>query len=206
MQVEFAVEPNSTASRPWQWFRYLAQTASGYILVETDAGLVTVNPQAARERIAFEQLNDGAAPPSQPLLIPEVVKLPPADAARVRAALGDVARLGFAAEEFGQDTFKVDAVPQIVGSVSPASVFATIARDLSEGAGPRRAGERWREEMVAKSVARAFAGMKFAADEASATKLVEDLCACRMPYVTPRGKPIMIFTSTRELNRKFARE
>ena len=36
-------------------------------------------------------------------------------------------------------------------------------------------------------------------------ELVEELCACRMPYVCPRGKPVMIFTSTRELDRKFAR-
>ena len=109
-------------------------------------------------------------------------------------------------EEFGQDTFKVDAVPQLIGDASPASVFATIARDLADGAGARRGGVRWREEMIAKSIARAYAGMKFAADEAGATRIVEELCACRMPYVSPRGKPIMIFTSTRELNRKFARE
>ena len=206
VQVEFAVDPASTASRPWQWFRYLAQTASGYILVETDAGLVTVNPQAARERIAYEQLSSEASSPSQTLLIPDVVKLPPADAARIRAALGDLAKMGFAVEEFGQDTFKVDAVPQLIGDASPASVFATIARDLADGAGARRGGVRWREEMIAKSIARAYAGMKFAADEAGATRIVEELCACRMPYVSPRGKPIMIFTSTRELNRKFARE
>ena len=38
-----------------------------------------------------------------------------------------------------------------------------------------------------------------------AVKLVEELCACRMPYVCPRGKPVMIFTSTRELDRKFSK-
>lgn len=210
VQVEFAVDPESTASRPWQWFRYLAQTASGYILVETDSGLVTVNPQAARERIAYEHLTDKAlgrsGEESQALLIPDVVKLPPVDAARIRAALADLAKMGFSVEEFGQDTFKVDAVPLLVGEASPTSVFATIARDLADSAGSRRGGERWREEMVAKSIARAYAGMKFAADEAGATKIVEELCSCRMPYVSPRGKPIMIFTSTRELNRKFAKE
>ena len=210
VQVEFAVDPESTASRPWQWFRYLAQTASGYILVETDSGLVTVNPQAARERIAYERLADKAqgraGEESQALLIPDVVKLPPVDAARIRAALADLARMGFSVEEFGLDTFKVDAVPLLIGDASPTSIFATIARDLADSAGARRGGERWREEMIAKSIARAYAGMKFAADEAGATRIVEELCSCRMPYVSPRGKPIMIFTSTRELNRKFARE
>ena len=214
IQVEFAVEPNSTASRPWQWFKYLAQTDSGYILVETDAGLVTVNPRAARERIAFEGLfygergtgNGKRGAVSQQLLIPEVVRLPPADAARIRSSLAAIAELGFAVEEFGQDTFKVDAVPQLVGTLPPAAVISTIAHDVAESAGARRGGERWREELVAKSVARSFAGMDAAMDEAGATRLVEELCSTRMPYVSPQGKPTMIFTSTRELNRKFARE
>jgi len=82
-------------------------------------------------------------------------------------------------------------------------VVSTIARDLSEG-GARR-GERWREDLVAKSVARSFAGMSLALDEMGATRLVEELASCRMPYVSPGGKPTMIFTSTNELDRKFAK-
>ena len=111
--------------------------------------------------------------------------------------------MGFKIEEFGRDTFKVDAVPQLLGGLSPADMLATIARDLSEG-GARR-GERWREELIAKSIARSYAGMSVALDEKGATRLVEELASCRMPYVCPRGKPIMIFTSTRELDRKFAK-
>jgi DNA mismatch repair ATPase MutL len=48
------------------------------------------------------------------------------------------------------------------------------------------------------------ATMKFT--ENGAVKLVEELCSCKMPYVCPRGKPVMIFTSTRELNRRFNRD
>ena len=204
--VELPLAADDTGARPWKWFRFLASTASGYLLVETDAGLVTVNPHAARERIAFEQLfsrsKQGDAL-SQQLLIPETIHLSPVDAARITAALGDIEPMGFKIEPFGRDTFKIDAVPQLIGSLSPADVISTIARDLSEG-GARR-GERWREELVAKSVARSFAGMSLSLDEAGATRLVEELAACRMPYVSPGGKPTMIFTSTRELDRKFAK-
>ena len=174
--------------------------------METDAGLVTINPHAARERIAFEQLlsrsGQGEAL-SQQLLIPETIHLSPVDAARITAALGDIEPMGFRIEPFGRDTFKIDAVPQIIGSLSPTAVVSTIARDLSEG-GARR-GERWREDLVAKSVARSFAGMSLALDEMGATRLVEELASCRMPYVSPGGKPTMIFTSTNELDRKFAK-
>ena len=205
-EVELPLAADGTTARPWKWFKFLAATASGYLLVETDAGLVTINPHAARERIAFEQLlsrsGQGEAL-SQQLLIPETIHLSPVDAARITAALGDIEPMGFRIEPFGRDTFKIDAVPQIIGSLSPAAVVSTIARDLSEG-GARR-GERWREDLVAKSVARSFAGMSLALDETGATRLVEELASCRMPYVSPGGKPTMIFTSTNELDRKFAK-
>ncbi len=113
--------------------------------------------------------------------------------------------MGFTIEPFGQDTFKIDAVPQLLGELAPAAILATIARDLAEG-GTARSGARWREELIAKSIARSYAGTATALTEAGARQLVEELCACKMPYVDPRGKPNLIFTSTRELARKFARE
>ena len=208
-EISFAVEPDSTRSKPWQWFKFLAQAASGYLLIETDAGIVTINPQAARERIAYERLlaassATASAQPAQALLIPETVKLNPVDAARIAASLETIARMGFQIEPFGTDTFKIDAVPQLLGSLAPAVVLTTIARDLAEG-GSRRSGERWRDERIAKSIAKSFAGASPTLTKEGAESLVEELCACRMPYVCPRGKPVMIFTSTRELNRKFDR-
>ena len=164
--VEFAIEPDSPRSRPWKWFKCLAQSASGYLLVETDSGIVTVNPTAARERIAYERLIDsvGGQSASQALLIPETVQLGPVDFMRIKAALDTIRAMGFRLEEFGRDSYKIDAVPQLVGDAPAGPILSTIARDLSES-GTKRGGERWREEIVA----------------------------------------MMIFTSTRELDRKFNR-
>ena len=204
-EIEFAADPDSPRAKPWQWFKFLAQSASGYLLIETDSGIVTINPHAARERIAYERLLSGSQKSaSQALLIPETAKMSPVDSARISASLEAIREMGFQVEPFGTDTFKIDAVPQILGSISPAAVLATIARDLSE-CGSRRSGARWREELIAKSVAKSFAGASLSLTAEGATKLVEELCACRMPYVCPRGKPVMIFTSTRELDRKFDR-
>lgn len=213
LAMELPIEADAPTTRPWQWFKFLAQAASGYLLIETDAGIVTINPHAARERIAYETLLDQATKPcasatvancSQTLLIPEIVQLPPVDFARLGQALSTIRGMGFALEEFGRDTFKVEAVPQIIGSIPPTTILGTIARDLAEG-GTRRAGEHWREKLIAKSIAKSFAGAALQLSESGAVKMVEELCACRMPYVCPRGKPVMIFTSTRELDRKFDR-
>lgn len=204
--VELPLASDGAAAKPWKWFKFLAATESGYLLIETDAGVVTINPHAARERIAFERIMQGAAGDaavSQQLLMPETVHLSPVDAARLSAALDDIRKTGFKIDPFGRDTFKIDAIPQLTDGLSPSSVLATIAHDLAEG-GARRGG-RWREELIARSIARSFAGTSLALDATLATRLVEELVSCRMPYVCPRGKPVMIFTSTRELDRKFAR-
>ena len=206
IDLPLAAAEGDTA-KPWNWFKFLAMTASGYLLIETDTGVVTINPHAARERIAFEALLDApqhADTAVQTLLIPEIIKLSPPDFARVKASLAAITAMGFAIEEFGNDTYKVDAVPQLLGELSPATILQTIARDLADGSG-RRGGDRWREELIAKSIAKSFAGMNLNLTEDGAVKLVEELAATRMPYVCPRGKPIMIFTSTRELDRKFNR-
>ena len=195
---------------PWRSFKVLASTESGYLLLETDAGIVTLNPQAAQERIAYEKLmaafdsaNEGHLPTtaSQPLLIPETVHFSPLESARLKSFKAILLKQGFEIEEFGTDTWKIDAVPALLAGQNATAVIASVVYDIGE-AGMKR-GERWREELIARSVARSYAGAARKFTTEGATRLVEELCHTKMPYVCPRGKPVMIFTSNRELARKF---
>ena len=106
----------------------------------------------------------------QTLLIPEIVKLSPSGAGRIAAAIDAIRNTGFAIEEFGQDTFKIDAMPQAASAVAPAALLSTIAQDLAEGK-TSRSREGWREELVAKSVAKSCSGMSAKMDEAGAVRL-----------------------------------
>lgn len=192
---------------PWRWCRVVGQVAGGYVLLETDGGYVTVDPRAARERVLYERLMDtrkegGAL--SQQLLLPETVQLAPADAARLRKHLAVVQAMGFGVEDFGSDHFLVEALPDVLGGVSCRELLANIAHDL-ENAGTRRGSEKWREEIIAQAACRAAAGAQSTLSDAEAGKLVNALAATRMPYTCPRGRPTMIFTSYRELERKFGR-
>ena len=205
-----AATPTFTAATgPWRSFKVLAATDSGYLLLETDAGIVTLNPQAAQERVAYEKLmaafdGDNSASPataSQPLLIPETVHFSPLESARLKNFKPILLKQGFEIEEFGTDTWKIDAVPALIAGRNAAEVIASVVYDIGES-GMKR-GERWREELIARSVARSFAGSSRKFTMESATKLVEDLVRTKMPYICPRGKPVMIFTSNRELARKF---
>ena len=192
----------STPTSLWRWFTILAETATGYLLLETDRGIVILNPRAARERIAFERLLARRTAISQPLLLPETVHLPPSDSARIRTFLAELEAMGFAIEEFGRDIWKLDAVPDLAAGLAAQDLLATIAADIAE-AGAKRGGTRWRDELVARSLARSYAGANVKLTREGASKLVEELAATSQPYICPRGKPIMIFTANSELSRKF---
>jgi len=195
-------------SAPWKWCRVLGMLEGGYALLETEEGFVTLDPKAAQERVLFEQLmanheKDDAY--SQRLLLPETVQLPPADAARLTKHLQVLQEMGFGVDTFGDsDHFVIEALPSILGDVSCRELLANIAHDL-ENAGVRRGTEKWREEIIAKAACRVLVGQSRKPTLPELEKLVASLVKTRMPYTCPRGRPTMIFTSYRELDRKFGK-
>ena len=183
-------------------FTFLAETSTGYLLLETERGIVTLNPRAARERIAYEKILAQQGALSQPLLLPETVHLSPSDSARIRSFLPELEAIGFVIEEFGHDVWKLDAVPSLAAGLAASDLLATIAADIAE-AGAKRGSTRWRDELVASSVARSYAGAHIKLTRDGALQLVNDLMSTRQPYVCPRNKPTMILSSNAELARKF---
>jgi DNA mismatch repair protein MutL len=177
-------------------------------LLETEDGHVTLDPRAARERVLFEQLmanHDKDDAYSQRLLLPETVQLPPNDSARLTKHLDVLQAMGFGVDAFGDsDHFVIEALPAILGDLSCRELLGNIAHDL-ENAGVRRGTEKWSEEIIAKAACRVMVGQTRTATIPEIEKLVASLVKTRMPYTCPRGKPTMIFTSYRELDRKFGK-
>jgi len=193
---------------PWRWARVLGQIGQLYVLLETDGGYVVLDPRAAHERVIYERLMDAMKAGgivSQRLLIPETVQLPPEDAARVRKHLTLLQATGFGVDDFGNDHFVIDALPEELLATPRRELLLDIAHDL-ETAGARRGSEKWREEAIVRAACRAAIDARDSELEPQAmAQLVNDLARCRMPYTCPRGRPTMILTPYRELARKFGR-
>jgi DNA mismatch repair protein MutL len=114
----------------------VAQVLDTYVIaVAADGSLVLVDQHAAHERLTHEalraQMLDGGVR-SQPLLLPAVVDLPPADAARLLARGGDLARLGLEIEAFGPGAVLVRALPAALGAPEPAPLLRDLADELEE--------------------------------------------------------------------------
>ena len=105
------------------------------IAVAGDGGLVLVDQHAAHERLTHEALReqylDGGVA-AQPLLLPAVVDLPMADAARLVAAAVALGRLGLEIEGFGPGAVLVRALPALLGAPEPGPLLRDLADELAE--------------------------------------------------------------------------
>ncbi|MBM4142894.1 MAG: DNA mismatch repair endonuclease MutL [Lentisphaerae bacterium] len=192
---------------PWSWCRVLGQVGGLYVVLETEDGYVLMDPHAGHERVLFERFMadiDGEAVPSQSLLLPQTVALPPRDAQRVRGCLDLLRRMGFGVSEFGGDTFVVDAMPAYFSGADAAPILGELAAAAEEGG--RSAGEgRGREEAVARAACRAAVRSRDRLTLEEIERLVVELAQAAMPYTCPHGRPTLVFTSFRELSRRFGR-
>jgi len=110
------------------------QVANAYIVAEAADGLVLVDQHAAHERIVLERLRaaaDGSSPPSQALLIPEVVELDEPDCDRIEEAAARLAAFGLAVERFGPGALLVRAVPAALAKGDTQALLRDIADDLA---------------------------------------------------------------------------
>jgi DNA mismatch repair protein MutL len=114
----------------------VAQVLDTYVIaVASDGSLVLVDQHAAHERLTHEalreQMLDGGVR-SQPLLLPAVVDMPPADVSRLLARSDELARLGLEIEAFGPGAVLVRALPAALGSPEPAPLLRDLADELEE--------------------------------------------------------------------------
>jgi len=192
---------------PWSWCRILGQVGGLYVIMETEDGLVLMDPHAAHERVLYERYMKevlGKKVKGQGLLTPESVELGPEDAQCVRDHLDTLKRMGFGISEFGGDTFIVDALPVCLGNASAGSLLAEVAGGLGRG-GKRGGTERWAEENVAQAACKAAVKARDHLRLDEIEQLVIDLARAEMPYTCPHGRPTIIFMGYNELHKKFGR-
>jgi DNA mismatch repair protein MutL len=112
-----------------------AQLHGTYILAETATGIVLVDQHAAHERLVYERMKEALARDGvarQILLLPEIVELDPAVAARVTARADELAQFGLVLEPFGPGAVIVREVPALVPGLDVKSLIRDLADELEE--------------------------------------------------------------------------
>lgn len=133
-----SVQQDNTPIQPMQDYPLgaaLAQLHETYIVAQTSDGLVLVDQHAAHERIVYERMkaamSDGGIA-RQGLLIPEVVELSDADAARMIERQAEIAELGLVIEGFGGNAIIVREVPALLNKTDIKKLVKDLAAEIAE--------------------------------------------------------------------------
>ncbi len=184
-----------------------AQLHETYVVAQTADGIVIVDQHAAHERLVYERMkkalaNGGIA--RQPLLIPEVVELDPAEVSRVAARAGELAELGLVIEAFGPDAVMVREVPAMLGKLDIKGLVRDLADEIAETGNALSLKERLEE--VSGTLAchmSVRAGRRLNGDEMNA--LLREMEATPHSGQCNHGRPTYVELKLADIERLFGR-
>ncbi|WP_149538739.1 DNA mismatch repair endonuclease MutL [Siccirubricoccus phaeus] len=188
--------------------RALAQLLDTYILAEApDGALVLVDQHAAHERLTQEALKTqllAGGVRAQPLLLPAVVDLPQAEAARLLEAAPDLARLGLEIEGFGPGAVLVRALPALLGPADPGPLLRDVAAELA-AEGEAVALEKRLDAAIARLACHGSvrAGRRLTPPEMDA--LLRQMEATPRAATCSHGRPTFLRLGAAELEKLFGR-
>ena len=194
--------------RPVSDFKIIGVLGKLYIIMENATGLVLIDQHAAHERILFEEMSrrmESEGVPTQRLLLPITLQVPPKDAEWLTQHLDVMNRAGIGLEPFGAGTFKIDALPQFLKADDPPQMLRDMIDELRETS-QQTSKLRLGEDMIAKTVCRHAVKANDVLREPECVRLIQDLLTCDLPYCCPHGRPTMIQLSYAELEKKFGRK
>lgn len=188
--------------------RPVGQVHTTYLVLESDDGLAIVDQHALHERVLFDRISARLREGSlevQHLLVPVVVSLSRAEAARVVEERDLFERLGWVVDPFGDDAVAVRAVPAVLTRPDPEAMLHEVLSLLDAG---RREGLD-RAALLSAVVDRmscrgaVMAGDRLHPDEVLA--LLAQAEALNHAHSCPHGRPTRLVLSRRDLERWFHR-
>jgi DNA mismatch repair protein MutL len=184
-----------------------AQLHETYIVAQTADGIVIVDQHAAHERLVYERMKSALAQGGvarQPLLIPEVVELDPAEVDRVVSRAAELAELGLVIEPFGPDAVMVRETPAMLGKIDIKGLVRDLADDIAETGNALSLKERLEE--VSGTLAchtSVRAGRRLNAEEMNA--LLREMEATPHSGQCNHGRPTYVELKLSDIERLFGR-
>ena len=177
-------------------------SVQGSLLVTTvKSGLLLVHLRRARERIWFERLEEnwqGGDTPSQRLLFPINLELPPVDAALLGELLPDLRRIGFEVEPFGANTYAIQGMPPGLAHGQEQSLIEEMLDRMKHASGT---ATDVRTQHLLVTLAQRLSRNSGANSTEELKGLVDELFACMQPEFTPTGKKVFSVVAKDELEK-----
>jgi len=187
-------------------------TIPGFILLDAatlysanQAILCLADQRAVHSRVIFEKLQKTSSTQQleiQQLLVPYILELTPLESSSLLQYVDALNDLGIHIKQFGPNTFTIDAIPAIFGSVDIASMTRDIIRGLQEYENMLDFHQE-KEKRIALTASRAAISAKGKLSYQEAIHLIEQLFQCEQPYFCPLGKPTIAKVTSSDMLRYF---
>jgi DNA mismatch repair protein MutL len=184
--------------------RLIGQIGATYLVAEGPDGLYLIDQHAAHERVLFEKMTGSEKNmPAQVLLEPALVQLPAQSSHLLRENLPLLNEIGFQVEEFGNNTFRVRAIPALFVRNNPVTAVQAVVEDFEEDETPLQG--MLKERLIARICKRMAVKGGTVLTSQEQLALLTDLESCQAPRTCPHGRPTMIHLSVDLLERQFGR-
>ncbi|MBR5231897.1 MAG: DNA mismatch repair endonuclease MutL [Clostridia bacterium] len=184
--------------------RMIGVVFNTYIILECNDRMLLCDQHAVHERLLFEQMlkaceGDAA---SQGLLAPALITLAHKEYEVFLEEQHALKAAGFEAEDFGDRTVQLRAVPMVLGSAKSIDAFRDALDDLADG---RLLSDQKRTERIIQMACKhAIKGGEKLPEE-GLFELVRRMITDNVTPTCPHGRPLIVEVTHRELDKRFRR-
>lgn len=201
-KCEIKIEPKITETEIVPQIKFIGEAFSTYIIVEKENSVYFIDKHASHERIIFERLKNEQSPESQQLLLPVTVKLTAEHYNAVINSTELLVKSGFEADDFGNNTIIIRAVPSSLKDEDVATLFYEVAANLCDSG----AVEIEKLENIYHTVAcKAAIKAGFKSSKEELIKLATEVLSRNDIYYCPHGRPVAFEIKKRDLEKQFGR-
>ena len=197
-------EKDEQFAKPYKFIGIVFLT---YIILEIDDEMYMIDQHAAHERILYEKVKKNFYSDTekncQMLLLPDIITLTHKEMDIAKDNLEIFRKAGFDVEEFGENTLKVNGVPDICVNLNTKELFLETLDEINTIA--RTAKQEIEDRFIATVACKAAvkAHMKLSKEEVDS--IITELLKLPNPFTCPHGRPTTIKMKKAELEKKFAR-
>ena len=198
------IEPDWEQKELEQRTEKIFQIHNRYILTNIKSGLMIINQQRAHERILYERylnmLNTKKGV-SQQELFPQSISFSPGDAEIIDEIKEDLQILGFNINKLGKNTFVINGTPADLPEKNISNVLEKIFENYKNNLLNLNLDKKINLARSMASNMSIRSGKVLMKEEMKA--LVDELFACKVPDISPGGKPIIQIISVEDLDKGF---
>lgn len=178
-----------------------------YILVEYGQKLLLIDQHAGHERLLFDkfmkEVSSSGETLTQSLFIPYILDLNQVEFNFLSDKIGELAKLGFEIEPFGESSYKVSAVPYMLSEMNLKTFFDDVLHDLKS-----MKIQTYDTTLRDKLASLACKSAVKAGDELSRGEieyLIQEFAKQNTKLLCPHGRPIVVEISKNEIEKWFKR-